>query len=119
MSTPDLPPYTPSDHAPLYVAEPQDDEERLQIAVALSSPTTSELAAPAPTGASSTNSSGTAVVRITLERPKKEGARTVLYRQNENVKGAVLVDNPQGIKSLAVKVSNYSNWAQFRVDHNT
>ena len=109
MSTPDLPPYTPSDHAPLYVAEPQDGEERLQIIGTPSSPITSESAAPAPTGASPTNTNGTAVVRIALERPKKEGARTVLYKQNEIVKGAVLVDNPQGIKSLTVKVSNYSS----------
>lgn len=105
MSTGELPLYTPSNDAPSYAAEPQEDEQRLDIA---GSSAEAQTALPVvsdstiPTELMPAKAEG---VRIVLERRKQEGKNVAVYRQSDVVKGEVVVHNPQGVKAVSIKVS--------------
>ncbi|KAI0086983.1 hypothetical protein BDY19DRAFT_320155 [Irpex rosettiformis] len=103
MSKPELPPpYHFSERVPSYAATPRGDEHQLDIS-RISAPAASPIVSDehASTEVPHTGSAG---VRIALDRPRQEGAVAVVYKQNESVKGEVLVGNPQGIKSIAIKL---------------
>lgn len=97
-----LPQYTPSDRAPSYAAEPRGGEERLAFAAASATPPGTTRRPSIPTDCLPTNPKG---ARIVLERWRQEDPSVApIYRQNEIVRGEVVLDSPAD--AVSIRVSN-------------